>query len=190
MNRLRRLAIAPMLALATLLTAQAAPIGGDIQLVDQDGRAFSLQQTRGKVVVLAFGYTFCPDVCPTTLAVIAAAMRQLGDQADQVQPIFVSLDPDRDTPEKLGRYVRYFDPRMIGLTGSAAAIAEVADRYKVRYAFVGKGERAHYTLDHSASIYVLDLEGRLARLIPYGLPPEEISRTVRDLLPSPLTASQ
>ncbi|MFD2114050.1 SCO family protein [Thiorhodococcus fuscus] len=175
------------LALATLLTlacahAQPEPIGGDFQLVDQDGRPFSLSQTHGKVVVLSFGYTFCPDICPTTLAVMSAALRQLGDQADRVQGIFVSLDPDRDTPEKLRDYVGYFDARLIGLTGTAKELKEVADRYHVRYAFVGKGTREHYSLDHSASIYILDTEGRVARLVPYGLPPEEIVETVRGLL--------
>ncbi|NEV64301.1 SCO family protein, partial [Thiorhodococcus minor] len=121
----------------------------------------------------------CPDICPTTLAVVAAAMRALADQAEQVQPIFVSLDPDRDTPERLGDYVRYFHPEMIGLTGSAEALAETADRYKVRYAFVGKGEREHYSLDHTASVYVIDRQGQLARIIPYGLPPEVIVDAVR-----------
>jgi len=176
-----RLALATLLALACV-HAKSEPIGGDFQLIDQDGRPFSLSQVRGKVVVLSFGYTFCPDICPTTLAVISAALRQLGDQADRVQGIFISLDPDRDTPEKLRDYVRYFDARLIGLTGTAKELKEVADRYRVRYAFVGKGEREHYSLDHSASIYILDAEGRVARLVPYGLPPEEIVETVRGLL--------
>ncbi|EGV33334.1 electron transport protein SCO1/SenC [Thiorhodococcus drewsii AZ1] len=176
-----RLALATLLALACT-HAKSEPIGGDFQLIDQDGRPFSLSQVRGKVVVLSFGYTFCPDICPTTLAVISAALRQLGDQADRVQGIFISLDPDRDTPEKLREYVRYFDARLIGLTGTAKELKEVADRYRVRYAFVGKGEREHYSLDHSAAIYILDTEGRVARLVPYGLPPEEIVETVRGLL--------
>lgn len=171
-------------ALCVAPSAMAAedPIGGDFRLIDQSGKPFSLAQMRGYVVVLSFGYTFCPDVCPTTLATVAAALHQMGDRSDQVRSIFISLDPDRDTPEHLGPYVRFFDQRMIALTGSAAALADVAKRYGVKYAFVGKGEREHYSMDHTASVYILDQEGRVARIVPFGLPPDEISATLEQLL--------
>ncbi len=171
-----------LVAGAALAAPAGEPIGGDFTLTDHRGQPYALNQARGLVVILAFGYRFCPDVCPTTLATLAAVMRQLGDQAERVQPLFVSLDPDRDTPETLGPFVGYFHPRLIGLTGDAQTLARVAGQYRVRYAFVGKGEREHYSLDHTASVYVLDPGGHLVRIVPYGLPAEEIAETVRGLL--------
>jgi protein SCO1/2 len=130
--------------------------------------------------VLTFGYTYCPDICPTNLATLAAALRQLGDLADRVQPLFVSLDPGRDTPARLGPYVAYFHPKLIGLTGTPEALKRVADLYRVRYAFAGEGER--YTLDHTASTYIVDPRGNLARIVPYGLPAEEIAEALGAVL--------
>jgi protein SCO1/2 len=160
----------------------AASPGGDFELRAHDGSDWSTLQARGKVVVLVFGYTFCPDVCPTALATVAAAMRELGPDADRVQPLFVSLDPDRDTPEKLEPYVHWFHPSMIGLTGSPDELKQVAKRYQVQYEFVGKGEKEHYSLDHSANLYLLDAEGRLSGILPYGLPPDALVRAIRQAL--------
>jgi len=180
----------PMKPLSTLcllilsLPLLAAAPGGDFQLRAHDGRYWSTLQARGKVVVLVFGYSFCPDVCPTALATVAVAMRELGADAQRVQPLFVSLDPDRDTPDKLEPYVHWFHPSMIGLTGTPEELEQVAKRYQVRYTFVGKGEKEHYTMDHSANLYLLDTEGKLRGIMPYGLPPDALVRAVRQVLGS------
>jgi protein SCO1/2 len=171
------------LGLAWLSTASlAATAGGDFELTDQNGEPWSTTSARGQVVLLSFGYTFCPDICPTTLATMNAALRQLGADAAEVQPVFVSLDPERDTPERLREYVNWFNPRLIGLTGSAETLAQVADRYRVRYALVQATDADYYTLDHSASLYLLDRQGELARMLPHGLPTDALVSAIEDLL--------
>jgi cytochrome oxidase Cu insertion factor (SCO1/SenC/PrrC family) len=182
-RRLGRIcSILPLLWAAAAAAATPAPLGGDFRLTGHDGEPWSSEEARGKVVVLAFGYTFCPDICPTALATVAAAMTALGPDAERVQPIFVSLDPKRDTPERLRGYVEWFHPRMIGLTGSAEELADVADRYRVRYRFNREPDAGYYTLDHGASLYVVDPQGRLARILPHGLPPSALVDAVGQLL--------
>ncbi|RKT47101.1 SCO family protein [Thiocapsa rosea] len=184
MSLSRTLAALVVLLMIDAEDVSAGPLGGDFTLIDQHEAPFALADARGRVVILTFGYAFCPDICPTTLAMIAEALRRLGDQSERVQPLFVSLDPGRDTSSRLRDYAGFFHPRLIALTGSAERLREVAELFGVRYAFVDEGAGGHYTLDHSASIYVLNPEGRLARILPYGLPVEEIVRAVRDLLVS------
>jgi protein SCO1/2 len=181
-RRLRRACSVLLLCAGATVAATPAPVGGDFRLTGHDGEPWSSEQARGQVVVLAFGYLFCPDICPTALATVAAAMSELGEDAERVQPVFVSLDPERDTPERLRSYVEWFHPRMIGLTGTAAELAGVADRYRVRYRFIREPGADYYTLDHSASLYVLDLQGRLARMLPHGLPPGALVGAVEQLL--------
>ncbi len=162
--------------------AKAQPgIGGDFSLIDDDGRPFELNQLRGKLVLLFFGYTFCPDICPTELSNLAAVLDALGPKAERVQGLFVSLDPLRDTPSVLHDYTRYFNETLIGLTGTPDQVERVAQQYRVRYQ---RHELAdgRYSLDHSANLYVIDGEGRLAAVVPYGLPPEHVLELVRDLL--------
>lgn len=142
--------------------------GKQLSLTDQNGRPRSLQDFRGKVVVLFFGYTHCPDVCPTTLAEMAQVMKKLGPEADRVQVLFVTVDPERDTPAVLSRYVPAFDPRFLGLYGDAEATRRAAKEFKVFYE-VKKGEgQGEYTVDHSAGSYVLDTKGRLRLFVGYG----------------------
>lgn len=174
------LLLGTMLYLNVSLAFAAAP-GGDFALTDQDGARFTLQQLRGKVVVLFFGYTSCPDICPTELSNLAAVLDALEGRASQVRGVFVSLDPARDTPAVLRDYVRYFSPDLIGLTGTPREIARVARQYNVRYA---RHETANgrYSLDHTASLYVIDRNGRLNAVVPYGLPPEHVLNLVRSLL--------
>jgi len=160
----------------------ADTIGGDFTLTDHTGSPWSTAGSRGKVIVLTFGYTHCADVCPTALATIAAAMGQLDSDSAKVQPLFVSLDPDRDTQQTLASYVPWFHTSMIGLTGTPDQLAEIAGRYRVRYQFVGKGETEHYSLDHSANLYVLDMSGELVRVIPHGLPPQVLTKAIRAAL--------
>lgn len=156
-------------------------LGGDFSLTDQFGNQFELQQLRGKVVLLFFGYTYCPDICPTELSSINMLLRQLQGDAEQVQGIFVSVDPERDTPEVLKKYLAYFNKSLIGLTGSSEEVATVAAQYRAKYA---KHERTDgpYSMDHSASLYVIDRVGKLSTVIPYGLPPEHMLGVVQHLL--------
>ena len=160
---------------------QSEEIGGDFTLTDHHGQPFELSGQRGKLVLLFFGYTFCPDICPTELSNLAAVLDGLGEQSDQVQGLFISLDPQRDTPEVLRDYTGYFNPSLIGLTGEGEAIDRIAGNYRVQYQ---RHERAdgRYSLDHSANLYVIDRQGRLAAVVPYGLPPEHVLQLLQDML--------
>jgi len=166
-----------------LLTAGsgASQLGGDFTLTDQHGERFQLDQLRGKVVLLFFGYTYCPDICPTELASIAAVFDALEERALQVQGLFVTVDPERDTPEVLNNYVRYFHEDLIGLTGTAAEIERVALQHRVRYS-KHELDDGNYTIDHSAQLYVIDREGTLTSAVPYGLVAEHVLNVVDDLL--------
>ena len=158
-----------------------ASFGGDFVLQDHHGKARRLADFKGKVVALFFGYTHCPDVCPTTMAEYAAVLRQLGPKADAaVQVLFVSLDPQRDTPALLSQYVPAFNPAFIGLTGTDKQIAEVAGQYKIVYQKQGEG--ANYTLDHSAGSYLLDKQGHLRVLENYGAPPATLAADLKILI--------
>ena len=136
-----------------------ADYGKTLELTDQTGRPRRLEDWRGKVVVLFFDFTHCPDVCPTTLADLSQVMKQLGPDAERVQVLFVTVDPERDTPEVLGKYVGAFDPRFLGLYGDAAATQRAAREFKV---FFEKRKSADgYSVDHSGQTYVIDPQGRL-----------------------------
>jgi protein SCO1/2 len=137
--------------------------GRTLELADTGGRVRHLQDFRGKAVVLFFGFTHCPDVCPTTLADIAGALKTLGTDADRVQVLFVTVDPERDTPADLQRYVSAFDPRFIALRGDAEATQRVAKDFKIYYEKRKQGDT--YTVDHSSQTYVIDPAGRLRLLV-------------------------
>lgn len=159
-------------------------IGGDFRLVDHDGKSRSLADFRGKVVVVNFGYTHCPDVCPTTLADFAAALKRLGGERDRVQVLFITVDPKRDPPELLRQYVPAFDPGFIGLWGDEAATEKVTKQFHV-YARAREGKSpGEYTVDHSAQSFVLDAQGRARLVIGYGMEPEKIASDLRLLLNS------
>ena len=138
---------------------QAAAIGGPFNLIDQDGQPFSDQDLKGKTFLVFFGFTHCPDVCPTTLFEISEIMRKLGPEADRTAALFISVDPERDTPEAMKDYLSSFDPHLRGLTGDAAALAAVAKAYRVYYKKVPL-EGGDYTMDHTAIVYLMDKEGR------------------------------
>lgn len=156
--------------------------GGDFVLTDHNARTFALADQRGKVVLIYFGYTSCADVCPTTLVDVAAAMRQLGPSADRVQPVLISVDPKRDSLETLRTYLAYFHPSLLGLTGTPEEIAAVTRLYRAPAYERKPGEYGFYVVDHSSHIYVVDPDGKLGYLIPYGTAPEQIAKVVRDLL--------
>lgn len=168
-----------MTLLISAISGGAFGLGGDFTLTADDGSSYSLADSRGQLVVLSFGYTYCPDVCPTALAVIGNALNSLGEDAEKVDALFVSLDPDRDTPEHLRVYTRFFHSRLRGLTGAPEQLHDVAERYRVRYQFVGKGEIERYTMDHSASLYLIDTQGELLRILPHGLPPNALADSLR-----------
>jgi len=142
----------------------------------------SLSDFQGKVVVLYFGYTFCPDVCPTTMTDLAKAMQLLGKKADDVQVVMVSVDPERDTPEKLEEYVHAFYPTFVGLTGTPEQIAEAAARYGVYYAKHEGSDASGYLIDHTATVMVLNAEGRLKLLESFGTTPEQMARDLAHVI--------
>jgi cytochrome oxidase Cu insertion factor (SCO1/SenC/PrrC family) len=161
--------------------ANTEELGGDFRLTDHNNNPFELNQLQGKLVLLFFGYTYCPDICPSELAILVAVLNELNDQAGRVQGVFVSLDPERDTPEILHDYVSYFNQGLIGLTGSSHDVARVARQYRVNYQRHDR-EDGGYSIDHSASLYLIDHQGRLTAVVPYGMPPEHLLKLVRGVL--------
>ena len=145
-----------------------AEYGRELSLTDADGRPRTLADFRGKVTVVFFGYTQCPDVCPTTLAELAEVKRSLGADADRVQGVFVTVDPERDTPEVLKAYMASFDPSFVALHGTAEQTQAAAREFKVYYAKVPGKTDSSYTMDHTAGSYVIDAEGRLRLFTRYG----------------------
>jgi len=137
--------------------------GRSLELADHTGKPRRLEEFRGKAVVLFFGFTHCPDVCPTTLVDVAGALKQLGPLADRVQVLFVTVDPERDTQEALAKYVTAFDPRFIGLRGDMGATTRVAREFKIYFEKRKTGDS--YSIDHSGQSYVLDPHGRLRLLV-------------------------
>ncbi|GAA0588533.1 SCO family protein [Caenispirillum bisanense] len=163
-------------------STSAVAIGGPFTLVDGDGRTVTEQDFRGKWMVIYFGYTYCPDVCPTGLSSIGQAVDMLPEaQQDKVVPLFISVDPERDTPEVVGDYVGHFHPRMVGLTGSEEQVAAVAKEYKVYYKKVQDGD-GPYLMDHSAIAYVMGPDGQFVRHFSHGVPPEDMAKALGELL--------
>ena len=177
-------ALLAALMLATLSARQVAAteFGGDFVLHRAGGGSYALHESRGKVVIVFFGYTSCPDVCPMTLGLLHIVMKRLGPQARDVQPLFVTVDPGRDTPEVLRSYVAQFDASIIGLTGPLADLRSITARYGTYFRYQGDVASGRYTVDHSASLYVIDRQGHLARIIPAGMPATQILDSVRQVL--------
>ncbi|MFM9433329.1 protein SCO1 [Janthinobacterium sp. CG_23.3] len=154
----------------------------DFALTDHTGKARTLADFKGKLVVVFFGYTQCPDVCPATMAEMAAVMKDLGPQAEQVQVAFVTVDPERDTQALLAEYVPAFDTRFLGLYGDAAATAKVAKEFKVFYAKVPGKTPGSYTVDHTAGSYVFDRNGKLRLFVRHGQGAAPIVHDLKQLL--------
>jgi len=148
--------------------APALHIDGHFALMTSDGRAVTDQTFRGKWLIIYFGYTFCPDLCPTALSDISVALEKLGPMAEKVQPLFITVDPERDTPAVIKDYLSSFDPHLLGLTGDPAAIAAVAKAYRVYFKKVPL-EQGGYTMDHTAIVYLMDKTGRFVS--PFSLKP-------------------
>lgn len=157
-----------------------ATFAHDLHLTDHTGQTRSLSDYRGKVVLVFFGYTYCPDVCPTTMGEAAAALKLLGKDADRVQVVFVTLDPERDTQALLSKYVPGFDPRFVGLRGDRAATDAVIKEYRLFASKVGEG--SNYTLDHTAGSYLYDASGRVRLFANYGMGPQKLAADLKRLL--------
>jgi protein SCO1/2 len=157
-----------------------ADYGRALELPDTGGRVRRIEDFRGKTVVVFFGFTHCADVCPTTLADLAGVVKALGPEAERVQVLFITVDPERDTPEQLARYVQAFDPRFIALRGDAAATQRVAKEFKIY--FEKRKQGASYTVDHSAQSYVIDPQGRLRLLVRQERMAAELPDDLRTLL--------
>ena len=188
-----RFALAALAALALAACGPEAPkfkssdvtgttFGRDFALVDHTGKPRTLADWRGKVVVLFFGYTQCPDVCPTTLAELADVMKRLGPDAERVQVLFVTVDPGRDTPELLSKYVPAFDPRFTGLYGDADATARTAKEFKILFQKQPGQTPGAYTVDHSAGTFIFDPNGKLRVYVSYGQGPYVFAHDIRELL--------
>lgn len=153
----------------------------DFTLTGENGDV-SLSDFRGKIVFIYFGYIFCPDICPATLANVGQALRQIGAKAEDVQVLMISLDPERDTPEKLAQYVRQFHPSFIGLTGSKEQLDEVASLYGIYYQKAETDSAAGYLIDHTATLLVLDRDGYLKLVFPFGVTSDEIADDLKYMI--------
>lgn len=153
-------------------------------LVGPSGQAVTEQDFPGKFQLITFGYTFCPDICPTTLAEMTDVLKQLGEDAASVQAVFITLDPERDTPRQLKTYVQFFDSRIMGLSGTPALIQRAAQNYKIRYSKVPamSGEPGQYSVDHSAGMFLLSPKGNLLHKYAYGHPVADIVRDIQQYL--------
>lgn len=192
----RRFALAALAALALAGCQKASPdkpafkgvelTGADyartLNLTDQDGRARSLADFKGKVLVVFFGYTQCPDVCPTTMAEVAEVKRSLGADGDKVQGIFVTVDPERDTAALLKAYLASFDSSFVGLRGSEEQTKAVAKEFKVFFAKVPGKTPETYTMDHTAASFIFDTEGRVRVYARYGAGAEPLAHDIKLLL--------
>lgn len=165
-----------------LTDVTGASFGKDFALTDHNGQRRTLADFKGKVVTLFFGFTHCPDVCPTTLSEMAVVMKELGADAGRLQVLFVTVDPERDTAEVLKRYVPAFHPSFLGLTGSAEDIARTAKEFKIFYQKQPLPSGGGYTMDHSAGTYILDGEGRLRLFAQYGIGAPALLHDIRLLL--------
>lgn len=194
MNRLLLAVLATVLICVSPSWAEAPLPGGEEQpeagivprylLMDYRGRAISDQDFPGSYQLITFGYTFCPDICPTTLSAMSLIMGKLGKQADRLQPLFITVDPERDTPEVLHRYTAFFHPRIIGLTGSPDLVRSAADHFKVQYEkHLDPGAAPDkYSVDHSVGMYLLGPDGEFLAKFAYDTPFEEVAERIRLLM--------
>ncbi|MGB1008743.1 MAG: SCO family protein [Thiolinea sp.] len=161
-------------------------IGGDFSLTDHYGNTYQLAEQRGKAVVMFFGFTHCPSICPDSLVKMASVVKKLEERANQVSVVFITVDPERDTVEKLAQYVPFFGKQLLGLTGSKSRIDSVTKAYRARYELIKKSPGdPYYNVDHSADIYVLDRMGKVDTIVPYGMPASHILQVVEGALNKP-----
>lgn len=184
--------IVTLFTLTLLLAACSEPspelpintrMGGDFSMLDQHGQPFSTADLNGKLTLMFFGFTHCPDICPATLFHTVASWKELREhQRDQVQLVFVSFDPQRDTPEHLKEYLAFFDPSIIGLTGTEEQVADIASGYGVVYMQEQAQPQQQYMFSHSDFVYLLDQQGRVRKLFKSDFDQQELLHDVRSLL--------
>jgi cytochrome oxidase Cu insertion factor (SCO1/SenC/PrrC family) len=165
---------------------RAETLGGDFTLTDHNNQTYHLSHSRGKVVAMVFGYTTCPDVCPMALSEMSALLNGLEEQASEVQALFISVDPERDSLAKLSAYVPWFHPNILGLTGTLPAIEAVARQYHAHFTLHKSSPTdTGYTVDHNANLFLIDRKGSLAQIIPFGLPVSHKHQAITRLLAAP-----
>ena len=172
-------------ALIEALLQGREPVGGPFDLVDHNGQHRTDADFHGKLVLIYFGYTHCPDVCPTELQAMSLALDMLGPAAEAVQPLFITVDPARDAPSHLADYLSSFHPRLVALTGEDSAIRKVALAYKVYFARSSSAGGDDYTVDHTGFIYLVGKDGRYLGFLPPGTAPEQIARAIQAHLERP-----
>lgn len=181
-------AASPACAQAThsleLLNEATPEINPRYLLQDPNGRSVTSEDFRGRFQLITFGYTYCPDICPTTLVDMAEILKQLGDSAAHLQPIFISVDPERDTGKILKTYTEFFDPRILGLTASPALVRRAADNFKIRYAKVREPGTApdRYAVDHSAGMILLGPDGTFVKKFAFAMPVTDITEQIRNFI--------
>jgi cytochrome oxidase Cu insertion factor (SCO1/SenC/PrrC family) len=158
------------------------PVSAPFELIDHDGKPRTDADFRGKLMLIYFGFTFCSDVCPTDLVTIGATMDALGPASEELQPLFITVDPEKDRPEQLKQYVALFHPRLIGLTGDTRQIRKLTSAYKVYYAKTEPAKPLDRGIDHTAFIYLMDLDGRYLGFFPPGTPVARVVEVIRQRL--------
>lgn len=164
--------------LAGRVSESPVPIGGDFVLTDQDGNSFSSKKLKGHLSIIYFGFTYCPDICPTSLQKLTKVLEVLGKYNIEITPVFITIDPERDTVKVLKEYLGHFHPKFIGLTGTLEQIKDVAAKFKVYYAKTG-GNHDTYMLDHSSFVYLMDKKGKYLQHFHLDTKPEEIIEVIR-----------
>ena len=166
--------------------ASSVTIGGPFTLIDTNGKTVTDQTYRGKWILIYFGYTFCPDACPTALNDVSVALEKLGARADRIQPLFITVDPKRDTPQVMAEYLKSFDHRIVGLTGSQAQTDSVAKAYRVYAASQeSDGDHDHYLVDHSAYFYLMNRDGKFVNVIAGDLSGDQIADRLLKMMAHP-----
>jgi len=165
-----------------LLPEERAGIMPRYLLQDPNGRSVTHEDFHGRFQLISFGYTYCPDVCPTTLVEMAAILKRLDGDAAQVQAIFITVDPERDTGKVLKTYTEFFDPRILGLTGSPALVRRTADNFRIRYAKVREPGNENYAVDHSAGMILLGPDGSFIKKFAFATPVDDIVRELGEIL--------
>ena len=157
--------------------------GGPFSLTSQNGRRVTDRDFPGRFLLIYFGYTHCPDVCPVDLLVMSQALEKLGSEAERIQPLFITVDPERDTPSVVGDYVSSFSPRLLGLTGSSVEFDAAVRAYKVhRVKYIPANDPQNYGIDHSSLNYLMGLDGKFRTLIPHNTPPERMAAIIASYL--------
>ncbi len=173
---------APAAAAGTRVPVVAGQFGGDFTLT-QNGKPVKLSDFTGKVAVLYFGYASCPDICPTTLAIISAGLRELSPaELAQVQPVFISVDPERDSGEKLMAYAQHFHPGFTGITGTTAEVQQAARQYGAFFAKAPSNSAMGYTVDHTSNTYLISKDGKFVSILPHDMTPASVAEGIRQEL--------